>query len=268
MQLPANMAARRELFRAHGVDVNDPALHESLHDRDQRIQRENRAMTVQMEQLKAQVYASYSLWPNGQPMSFSFNQWKPEMQKNAKQARNIGIQVFRLSKELLAKPFNVILCGFPGVGKTSLGLALMKTAAQQGLSTMFVSTTLLAKMYSDSYSDWQLKDRLNNTIRAMKEVDTLMLDDFGTEGGIAERVMSDQYRGVRQDMMSGMYELANARWDDQHNQPKGHTIITTNNFSDELVKIYDPKTISRLISNDKRYRVLFNGMQDMRGVGA
>lgn len=259
----------RDVFEAHGVDTSQSLpsdREEFLKQRDEWQRKQAGKMLQLYNKQKAKVYQHYSLWPNGQPLAFEFKDWKPNLQPNEQMARQIGIQAFGLAQELSDKPFNVFMNGTPGVGKTSLALAMMAEAKCQGLSTMFVSTTILQRLASEQYDDYTIAERLRNTERAMKEVDLLVLDDFGTEGGTLDKIQKGSK--VHLDLQRRMYEIANARWDDQHNRPKGHTIITSNNLESELVKIYDPKVISRLIPRKKEYRIGFNSMKDVRGVEA
>lgn len=254
----------KKIFAEHGVDVNQPQ--ETPEERAKRITVDERKSQRMWERQKAKVYAQYSLWPGDNVVSFSFADWKPNLQPDSQQARAIGLQAWELSKKLTKKPFNVFMNGVPGVGKTSLALAMMDEASKQGLSTMFVSTIVLQSICYESYQDFNVLDHLNHIKRAMKEVDFLVLDDFGTEGGSLNRVNSDRGYGTQLRMQQVMQEVADARWDSEHNQPHGHAIVSSNNFEKELVKIYDPKTISRLIPRDKRYRIGFNGMEDVRGM--
>lgn len=260
------LARNKELFEAHGVDTSfklPSDREEFIKQRDERLERDAINQYAMFQRQKAQVYRAYSLWPNEHEMNFEFSEWKPQLQSNPQEARAIGIKAFRLAKQLSSKSFNVFMNGQPGVGKTSLALAMMSEANKQGLSTMFVSTTILQRLFMDKYDDDTIAERLMNIIRAMKEADVLVLDDFGTEGGSLTSI--EKGSRVHLDLQRRMYEIANARWDEKNNQPRGHTIITTNNFEQELNKIYDPKVISRLIPKQSEYRIGFNDMEDVRG---
>ena len=260
------LARNKELFEAHGVDTSfklPSDREEFIKQRDERLERDAINQYAMFQRQKAQVYRAYSLWPNEHEMNFEFSEWKPQLQSNPQEARAIGIKAFRLAKQLSSKSFNVFMNGQPGVGKTSLALAMMSEANKQGLSTMFVSTTILQRLFMDKYDDETIAEHLINIIRAMKEADVLVLDDFGTEGGSLTSI--EKGSRVHLDLQRRMYEIANARWDEKNNQPRGHTIITTNNFEKELNKIYDPKVISRLIPKQSEYRIGFNDMEDVRG---
>ncbi len=47
-------------------------------------------------------------------------------------------------------------------------------------------------------------------------------------------------------------------------KPVHQTIITTNNLTDELIRIYGERTVSRLVTRDPNHRLAFNDMEDMR----
>lgn len=251
----------REVFAAHGVDMS--RARETLEQRDQRMKADGHKMQQQWQKQKAAVYQHYSLWPGDKVMHFTFSDWKPALQADREQARAVGVKAWQLAKKLSSEQFNVFMNGVPGVGKTSLAVAMMDEAKKQGLSTMFVSTIVLQSLCYQSYRDPLVLEHLDHVKRAMKEVDFLVLDDFGTEGGSLGRIQNSG--GTQLRMQQVMQEVADARWDGDHNRPSGHTIISSNNFEKELTKIYDPKTISRLIPHDKKYRIGFNGLQDVRG---
>lgn len=87
----------------------------------------------------------------------------------------------------------------------------------------------------------------------------MVLDDFGTEGG----QKSDELR-VRRDMQEWLYQASNARIDLQNNQPTGSTIITTNNTSNELLRMYDPKLISRIVTKNPQRIIDFTKAKEVR----
>nr|DAQ57409.1 MAG TPA: replicative helicase [Caudoviricetes sp.] len=259
-KLGFNMQALRKAFEEHGVDTSQP-----IEDRDAREERYVKKYTAILRKEQAKIIEAQSLYPNDQELTFKFSDWKPALQPDEQQAREIGTKCFRLAKQLSSKPFDLLLTGTPGVGKTSLALAIMDTAKQQGLSTMFVSTIRLRNMYMHRYRDEVIDTNLWATVNAMKRADVLVLDDFGTEGGSLNKVEQDGYVGAHQDMQKDMQDIANARWNDKKNQPGKTTIITSNNVEDELSKIYDPKTISRLIPRNPKYTIAFFKMTDVRG---
>ena len=172
---------------------------------------------------------------------------------------------------------NVIMSGDAGVGKTSLALAMLSKLKQDNKTVLFVSVIALSQLVSDQYEYNDRKEQLQDLKRAMCECDVLLLDDLGADGGSAEKVMSNGYTGARKDVQALMFDVANNRYEGTKKEqnaarkagiklskPVHQTIITTNNMTEELERIYGERTISRLISRDPNHRLAFNDMEDMR----
>lgn len=204
-----------------------------------------------------------SLW-TGEPVKFTYADWQPKKQPNEQLARNLGNQSYLLAKEIAeGKPYRVYLAGSPGTGKTSLALAMVDFIRNHSNKTaMFVSTDALAELYAMRFDDKQAQNRLYELMAYMKgdkrlkiePVDVLILDDFGTEGGMR----TDKQSQVRVDMQKGLFAVTDARYS------KKATIVTTNNTMAELEAMYNKKLLSRLITKNPKHRLVFNGMQDVR----
>lgn len=258
-----------EKFREHGVDTSvhiDLKTPEGQRQRDQKQNRDAKAMQSAYAQQKAGVYYSYSLWSGDQPLHFSFERWHSDRQQNVTEAKRLATTAYQVAEGMLTNNQALLMIGRPGVGKTSLALAMMDWLKDHGKSVMFVSTAELTNLYSEQYEMTDVKQKIDNIIRAMKEVDVLVLDDFGTEGGLRDRINQKGYKGVHSDMQRGMYQVANARYDLDKNQRTGSTIITSNNTLAELGKMYDPKILSRLVPRDPKYQLSFNRLNDIRGL--
>lgn len=248
---PRQIAA---LAAKHGIDMNNLPTKE---------ERDKEAFEKGWANYQGKIrrwYNSMSVWPAEQRLKFTFQDWNVDLQ-DGDSAKLLGNQAYKLCKKLENEPGNVFMLGSRGVGKTSLALAMLdKLSATK--TTMFVSTAELVNMIDQQYKHTDIEIHLKDVEKAMKEVDVLLLDDFGTEGGIKTQALSE----VRRDMQNLMYRVANSRFDLNKNAISKSTIITTNNLQSELEQMYNEKTLSRLIPKNKEQRLAFNGMQDVRGV--
>ncbi|VDG20645.1 DNA replication protein (plasmid) [Lactobacillus brevis] [Lactiplantibacillus mudanjiangensis] len=215
---------------------------------------------------KMRRYYADSVWSGGLPLHFEFGDWQVSKQPNDEQAKSIGNQVFVLTKQLVHKDFNVVLSGDRGVGKTSLALAMMSYLMAQGRSAMFVSTAELLKLTNDKYDDPGIRTRLRDITRSMTEVEVLVLDDFGTEGGMKGSIKKGEIKPVHKDLQDMMYQVSNARVDFAKDTARGATIITTNNTKAQLKQMYEAKFIDRVYTDDPAHQILFAGMEGVRNV--
>ena len=167
------------------------------------------------------------------------------------------------------KPFNVMLEGSPGTGKTSLAIAMIDYVRHHGyrwgyikhpekykryVDVFFLATDeMLELVYHSMDGDGQARNQLQRVVKFAKAADVLVLDDFGTEGG-----MKGTIRPVHKTMQELMYDINNARFG------KKYTIITTNNTVEELRAMYNVKLISRLIPTNGEHTLNFNGLTDVR----
>lgn len=244
----------RALAKAKGIDLNHLPSKEELDRR-----------TIDMAQQKLikqkQHWFKYeSLYSGNIKLEFTFADWKPELQENTDQAKAIGNRAFKIAKQLSnGAEFNVVLLGTPGVGKTSLALAILDQLSKAGKTTMFVSTAELLKLINDKYEDKSLVSKIAEIKRAMTDADALVLDDFGTEGGL-------NFKPVHKDMQELMYQVSNARVDFKNNRAKGSTIITTNNTKSQLKLMYEPKFIDRVFPDNPDHQLIFSDMKGVRNV--
>lgn len=269
-----NLRLDPKLFAEHGVNVNDDSLAERVNQRNKRMEK---LYNQQAKRNKQKVIWDKSLWASGE-ISFDFKDWKPNERQNPIKAKNLGNKAFKLAHQMATNGhLNVIMSGDAGVGKTSLALAMLSKLKQDNKTVLFVSVIALSQLVSDQYEYNDRKEQLQDLKRAMCECDVLLLDDLGADGGSAEKVMSNGYTGARKDVQALMFDVANNRYEGTKKEqnaarkagiklskPVHQTIITTNNMTEELERIYGERTISRLISRDPNHRLAFNDMEDMR----
>ena len=191
------------------------------------------------------------------------------LQINKHYAENMKQKSQQLAELMLTpddKPFNVMLEGSPGTGKTSLAVAMIDYIRHHGyrwghikhpdgsadkykryVDVFFLATDeMLELVYHSMDGDGQV-------VKFAKTADVLVLDDFGTEGG-----MKGTIRPVHKKMQELMYNINNTRFG------KKYTIITTNNTVDELRTMYNVKLISRLIPSNPKHVIDFSGLTDFR----
>lgn len=207
---------------------------------------------------KLRSYYQKSLFEAGQPLHFQFKDWNPALQADQDKAKAVAKQAFNLASEMEQRPLKVLLIGAPGTGKTSLALAMMYRLRNQNQSVMFVSSTELVSLLWKSYRYNDARDRKDEIIQAMKSVDVLVIDDFGTEGGV------NGDKEAQRDVQQAIKEVATARYDTDNNKVRRSTIVTTNNDIKELQRIYNPKLVSRLVPHRKSQQIDFTRLEDVR----
>lgn len=254
-------ASFQRLAAQHGIDLDD--VTETIEERGKRLAKE--AYQSYLRRSNRDAWRM-SVWSGHAAKRFTFADWDVTVQGDSQLAAEIGNQAYKLTNQIFKQPMNVLLLGKGGVGKTSLALAMLYKLAEQ-FSVMFVSTTELASMLNNQYSYADAKERIRKIEEAMKTVDVLILDDFGTEGGMKIiNGSSENIQPVRKDMQELLFRVADERIDAERNCAKRTTIITTNNTQKQLEMMYNPKLISRLLPKAEEQRIKFNGMGDVRRV--
>mgnify|MGYP000061198799 FL=1 len=216
-----------------------------------------------------------SLWSGRTPITFNFSSWDSSKQISKQNAEQLKQKAQQLAQQMLTpddKPFNVMLEGSPGTGKTSLAIAMIDYIRHHGyrwgyikhpdgaekykryVDVLFLATDeMLELVYHSMDGDGQARNQLQQVVEFAKAADVLILDDFGTEGG-----MKGTIRPVHKTMQELMYDINNARFG------KKYTIITTNNTVEELRAMYNVKLISRLIPTNAEHTLNFKGLTDVR----
>ncbi len=159
-----------------------------------------------------------------------------------RRAEKIKENCIRYATNFSKNSKNLFFMGGTGLGKTHLSLAIANVAINKGYSVIYgTAQNILGDLQNENFGRLDnLKYRENEIL----DVDLLILDDLGTEFKNAYTV-------------SCLYNIINTRL-----SAKLPTIISTNYSIDEIEKIYDQRTTSRIIGgystlvltgNDIRY---------------
>lgn len=256
--LRLDKAGLQKLAAEHGVElITDEEQKREF--KEKREEEWHRSVVDDNFQKKMRFFDSISLWSGDEKIEFTFNDWDAAKQKDVQQAKDIGNQCFSLAKKMLTDNFNVMLMGKPGTGKTSLALAMLDAVHKKNKTTMFVSTMAFSLLLKKSFNDKNAKFQVEKVSNAMKRADVLLLDDFGTEGGM-------DGSPVYNELQSRLFDIADARIvkDKKTGKRLKSMILTTNNSFKELQQMYNEKILSRLIPHKAEQIVAFKNMEDVR----
>lgn len=211
--------------------------------------------------LKRKVYDRDSLWSSNRKATFTFERWLPERQPDVAIATGIKKQATDLFKRLRREAFNVFLHGSAGVGKTAMTLAILDAFERfTDKTAMFVSAVSLREAVMFDFNDDRARDKLKRIEKSMLEVDVLVIDDFGSEVGMAGSV-----RQATERLQQFYMRVADSRYEvDENGRRTKCTIITSNNTRSELGAMYNDKLISRLVTKKPDNVILFVGLEDIR----
>lgn len=154
---------------------------------------------------------------------------------------------------------NYTFSGSAGAGKTMLAVSILNyiNAQDVNLKCLFVSMSMLMDLETASFSGADGGDT-RKLEKCIKNCDILVLDDLGSESTLQ---VQEGNRGIPQSkdyVQRALFRICDYR--------KSKTnIVTTNNTSVEIQRIYNPKIYSRLIAKKKENVIVFNS-RDMRNI--
>lgn len=257
-----------KIAKEKGLIIDDDAKAKAKKRNDEIEREEIQAMKIK----KFNQTFRQSLWSGQTSINFTFDDWESKKQMKSDLADKLYQRSLSIAKKLAnpeAIPQNTLLVGPAGTGKTSLALAITDYIRRNGwrvkvaddgqkykryVKVLFIATDEMAALCARKYNDPQVEEHLTNLVKLAQKVDILILDDFGTEGG-----MKGAMKPVRSDMQEYMYQIANARF------KRYSTIITTNNTKSELGIMYNPKLIDRIMATNENHILDFNGLVSVRG---
>ena len=128
---------------------------------------------------------------------------------------------------------NLLLTGFPGVGKTFLSACIAREVTERGFSVVYDTAASVFRYMEDA--QFRRDEGGDEAVQRFLRCDLLILDDLGTEMN-STFVQSALYRIVNDRLLSGK-----------------STVINTNLPSHELGTRYSPAILSRI---EGQYEVL------------
>ena len=128
---------------------------------------------------------------------------------------------------------NLLLTGFPGVGKTFLSACIAREVTERGFSVVYDTAASVFRYMEDA--QFRRDEEGDEAVQRFLRCDLLILDDLGTEMN-STFVQSALYRIVNDRLLSGK-----------------STVINTNLPSHELGTRYSPAILSRI---EGQYEVL------------
>lgn len=149
--------------------------------------------------------------------------------------------------------FNTLLVGNPGAGKSHLAMSIIRNMNEtdnKQRSCLFIDLDEMLSRVRDSFSNRESPYTEQYFIRLLSDVDYLVLDDLGAETGSTNSGKTASDYTMR--ILKG---IADSR------QSKS-TIFTTNLDRAGLERMYDAKTVSRLLRDT--YLIKFEKSTDKR----
>ncbi len=211
---------------------------------------ESKKIDDAMSKRNYNVFASSSLLTDIGLYDASFNSYECS-EKEEIDGKRRATDAFVKYKQ--GETFNVWLTGVPGVGKSHLGMSILRNLNESGdkdKQCLFVSVDEMLLRIRESFNNKESRYTEHYFVDLLSRVDYLVLDDLGAEtGGTGTTKRATDFT------LRVLYAIANGR------QSKS-TILTTNLSRDELVKMYDPKLVSRLMKDT--FLIKFTNTVDKR----
>lgn len=150
------------------------------------------------------------------------------------------------------KPLTALFYGTPGQGKSHLAMAMLNEINKRSeQKCLFIDVSkLFRKIYQrkQDFTGWWTEFNAQNLLTS---VDVLVLDDLGSESSMTN--VTTNATQFRQDFFKQLFD----------NQKR--IIVTTNLTLQQLKEVYNPKIVSRLLSDSNGRRIDFSGISDKRG---
>ena len=194
-----------------------------------------------------------SLVDNVSDFDKSFSNFKAN--KGSKEAQ-MGNLAYKIAHELIdkpQKPMTSLFYGTPGEGKSHLAMSVLNEVNQKSKlpqRCLFVDiNNLFDAIYhsKDDPTSWWTE---YNAVRFLGGVDVLVIDDLGSESSM--RRDATEATEFKQKVLKKILDK------------QKRLIVTTNLTLSQLQQAYNPKIVSRLLSDSRGRRLDFTGISDKR----
>lgn len=156
----------------------------------------------------------------------------------------------KITKRIVdGEKFKAVFTGNAGSGKTMLSVCTMNYVYEHtNMSCLFISVPKLMQWERDKAGGTD-QLRAINVEKRIENADLVVWDDLGSETAM----QSNSQEQATEFTQKVLFNLADSR--------KGKIdIFTTNNTSKELMQIYNPKLISRMMTKNPDNLIQFQGM--------
>lgn len=149
------------------------------------------------------------------------------------------------------KPLTALFYGTPGEGKSHLAMAMLNEINKKGdQKCLFIDISVLFRKIYESKQNPNSWWTEYNAESLLTSVDVLVLDDLGSESSMTSTTTNATQ--FRQDILKQIFDR------------QKRLIVTTNLTLQQLKEVYNPKIVSRLLSNSDGCRLDFTGIKDKR----
>lgn len=177
--------------------------------------------------------------------------------KKGSQEASMGNAAYKIAHELIDNPdkaMTTLMYGTPGEGKSHLAMSILNIVNAKSnppQTCLFIDVSKMFDMIYESMEDptsWWTK---KNVINFLGSVNVLVIDDLGSESSMRQNEATEATE-FKQDVLKQILDK------------QKRLIVTTNLTLSQLQQAYNPKIVSRLLSDSRGRRLDFTGILDKR----
>lgn len=247
-------SAMRSIAIKHHVNLAAIDFNQVIANRDERQEEEAERFTIMNQNTKRRRLFDSSVISDKEDLQQTFDDFDitdDNQNRELLEAKKIAYRIIQ------GVTGNFTFSGNAGAGKTMLAISVLNQIMKSNdvLTCYFASFSMLVQMSKDSFTDEGIKRDLSKAEKCIQNCDVLVLDDLGSESAMKS---DDRYNEASNYTQALLFRIADYR--------KSKTnIVTTNNTSKEIQRIYNNKIYSRLIAKKKENAIIFDS-RDMRNL--